>query len=518
KNDYASGASANSLKTIHGGLRALQSLNVMAVIKGIRERSIFLNMAPNYVNALACILPTELTLKRSRFFIATGLFIYNTFNFIINQLQNFNKQVNHAKLLTIDQFKKQFPKIITDRITGGGLWFDAQVENTERMVLQFILSARKYQATTLNHTAATKFSDNNENGRHRLLITDQSNGDEKYINASVIVDCTSAWSFISQSIGNTETNENLTFLKSVNIVVNKKLFDTALGINIKQKKSAETRLYFFAPWRDCTIIGTWYSFAENHTEKSFTQQEAQKCLDDINAAFSKQQLSLNDICNVHIGFLPAHMPPSTNNTNIDKYLLASYQLTDWSDTLGIAHVYSLRGTKYTLARHDAKQVIDRLSNIKSWHVQPSKSDKLAIYQSCQDADNSYNLPDKIVQHLKINYGSDIHYILSLIEEMPDAIEIIPGTSDHIMAEIHHAVFNEQALSLSDLLKRRLDIGDRAPPDIKTSNYCAAIMQRLLQWTDDEAQKQKNDMYASYPDFLRPHANIDAKPGSAHQPS
>lgn len=502
KDDYACGASSNSLKTIHGGLRSLQSLNFPAVIKGIRERSIFLTIAKNYVKPLPCILPTTRTLKRSRLFIGMGLFIYNSLNLIINGFTGFNKQLPHGKLLSIYEFKKRLHGIISDQITGGGLWFDAQVENTERMVLQFIKSANKYRAVTLNHTAAIKLTDQKISGKHRLLIADQINGDEKYVNSLAIIDCTSAWNFISQSFAKNRHNETITFLKSVNIIINKKLFETAFGLNIKQKNTNETRLYFFAPWRDCTMIGTWYSFSKNYPEQNFSEQEARQCIDDVNSALSNQKISLDDICNVHIGYLPAQLAHSVDSSNIDKYLLTSYQLTDWSDKLGAQHVYSLRGTKYTLARHDAQQVIDQLSNIEGWDVSSSKSDQTPIYREAQELDYTFKLADEIVHRLKINYGADIQHVLKFIEKIPEASKIIPGTTYHILAEIYYAVYNEQALTLSDLLKRRLDIGDRAPPNLETSNYCATIMQQLLSWSDETLQKQINQLYASYPDFMQ----------------
>ncbi len=515
KNDYASGTSSNSLKTIHGGLRSLQSLNFTAVLKGIRERSIFLKIAKNYVKPLPCILPTTRTLKRSRFFIGMGLFIYNALNVIKTGYSNSDKQVSRARLLSIHEFKKHIYGIISHQITGGGLWFDAQVENTERMVLQFIQAANRFNAVTLNHTAAIKFSTNKISGEHRLLIADQISGDEKYISSSAIIDCTSAWNFISKSIGETETNEEITFLKSVNIIINKKISETAFGLNIKQQSTHETRLYFFVPWRDCTIIGTWYSLAKSYPGENFSKQDALHCIDDINSAFSKQKISLDNICNVHIGYLPAELAQAVDRSNIDKYLLTSFQLIDWSNKLETRHVYSLRGTKFTLARHDAVQVIDRLSKIEGLSVSSSKSDQIPIYQDPQESENPYQIPDDIINRLKINYGDNIQHIIRFIEEIPESSTIIPGTTYHILAEIYYAVYYEQALTLSDLLKRRLDIGDRAPPNIDTSSYCADIMQKILSWSEGTLQEQIDELYASYPDFIQHHSTLTTETTS-HQ--
>src|SRR5688572_23821188 len=56
--DFASGTSWNSLKTIHGGLRHLQRADVRAVRAASRERSAFLRIAPRLVFPLRFLVPT----------------------------------------------------------------------------------------------------------------------------------------------------------------------------------------------------------------------------------------------------------------------------------------------------------------------------------------------------------------------------------------------------------------------------------------------------------------------------
>ncbi|MCK5667414.1 MAG: hypothetical protein KAI17_28195, partial [Thiotrichaceae bacterium] len=248
-------------------------------------------------------------------------------------------------------------------------------------------------------------------------------------------------------------------------------------------------------------IGTWYSNVEPYPENSFSYDEATVCIDEINAIFSQKLLDADDICNVHIGFLPAKNNRHNDSSALDQDLLSSYQLKDWSDQPGMHSVYSLRGTKYTLARYDAKQVIDRLAKTMKWKVAASQSDHLPIYQATPAPVQVYSLSDEIVNHLLTNYGADIEQLFSYIKKNPQSVELIPGTKYHIMAEIYYVVFYEQALTLCDLLKRRLDTGDCAPPDLKTAQYCAKIMQRLLSWTDETTHAQISELYTSYPEFL-----------------
>ena len=499
--DYACGASSNSLKTIHGGLRSLQSFNLRAVVKGIRERSNFLRIAPNYVKQLPCLLPTTSSLMKSKPVVGMGLLLYNVLSQMILLFTVGDEKIANAGLLSRCDFLLRVPGVNPKAITGGAVWYDAQVVNTERLVWQFIKSAMKKGAVAINHVASVEYICDNTEAVNSLKIRDQLTGFEKNITGDAVVDCSAAWNFIKSCVQISEGEEKLTFLKSVNIIVNNNLFDNALGASVKSDRTGGSRLYFFSPWRDRTMIGTWYSKEESYPQKNFSIDEATACIEEINTIFSEDILGIDDICNVHIGYLPAEVNQSNDDFALDKNLISSFQFKDWSDEIGLHGVYSLRGTKYTLARYDAKQVVDELAKSMDWEVSSSRSDRLPIYQPALASDNRYNLSDEILKNLLVNYGEDVEQLYDYIEEFPQSIEVIPGTRYHIMAEIYYAVYYEQALTLCDLLKRRMDVGDCGPPDTRTARYCAKVMGQLLTWTDEVKQERIYELYASYPDFI-----------------
>ena len=57
KGDFGGKTSANSLKTIHGGLRYLQDGRLGLVRMMIRERAIWMRIAPHLVHPLPFIIP-----------------------------------------------------------------------------------------------------------------------------------------------------------------------------------------------------------------------------------------------------------------------------------------------------------------------------------------------------------------------------------------------------------------------------------------------------------------------------
>ena len=58
RDDFGAGASWNSLKTIHGGMRYLQKLDLRRLRQSVRERSTLLAIAPGLVRPLSFLVPT----------------------------------------------------------------------------------------------------------------------------------------------------------------------------------------------------------------------------------------------------------------------------------------------------------------------------------------------------------------------------------------------------------------------------------------------------------------------------
>src|ERR671913_1612903 len=58
KSDFGGGTSFNNLKTLHGGLRSLQALNLPQMRRFIRERRALARIVPHLVRPLPFVIPT----------------------------------------------------------------------------------------------------------------------------------------------------------------------------------------------------------------------------------------------------------------------------------------------------------------------------------------------------------------------------------------------------------------------------------------------------------------------------
>src|SRR5205807_10376780 len=73
--DFGSGASFNHLRTIHGGLRYLQTLDIRRARESVRERRTLARIAPPALQPLVFALPTTRSLTKGKLALRAGLFV-----------------------------------------------------------------------------------------------------------------------------------------------------------------------------------------------------------------------------------------------------------------------------------------------------------------------------------------------------------------------------------------------------------------------------------------------------------
>jgi glycerol-3-phosphate dehydrogenase len=113
-----------------------------------------------------------------------------------------------------------------------------------------------------------------------------------------------------------------------------------------------------------------------------------------------------------------------------------------------------------------------------------------------------------VEHLLGRYGVLIEDLLLEIERRPELAEVLPGTDDHLKAEIWYAAAAEGALHLDDVLARRTRLSiqtfDRG---LAAAEPAARIMADVLGWN----QKRIAEEVALY------RGRVDAERRSQEQP-
>jgi glycerol-3-phosphate dehydrogenase len=111
------------------------------------------------------------------------------------------------------------------------------------------------------------------------------------------------------------------------------------------------------------------------------------------------------------------------------------------------------------------------------------------------------MADAVVRQLCHNYGSAYPRVLELVETDP-ALGRTVGESNVLLAEVVHAVRDEMALKLSDVVLRRTDLGAGADPGDEALAVCAERMGSELGWTPEDRQREIDEVKVGYPNWPR----------------
>ncbi len=511
RGDFASGTSANSLKIIHGGLRYLQHLDLKRVRESVRERRILMYIAPHLVHPLPCVMPTYGQLMKGKEVMRIGLLVNDLFSFDRNRIADPDKWIPSGRVISRKEVFELLPGIDSNGVTGGACWTDAQMYNSERLTLAFLLSAARHGAQLANYVGATSLL--RQNGRVvGLRARDALTGSDLEIRARLVVNATGGWvNELLQASGLPPVP--LLLSTAMNIIVGKQLLNGfAAGVygrftypTPKGGMHVARHVLFMAPWRGCTIIGTFHRpYNDAQVRLQATEEEVELFLREVNSAYPGQPLCMDDVVFVHKGFLPMEgLNPTTGEVQLTK----RYRLYDHAREGGPEGLISVVGVKYTTARDVAEKTIDLSLRKLGRPCGPSPSrntplqggDIARFAQFMEEAIRRApgGLKPAAVRHLVLSYGSEFEQILYYGKENPEALALIPGSEEVVQAEVVHAARAEMACTLADAVLRRTDLGSAGHPGQEAINGCAHLMGKELGWTPSRVQAERAEMARTF---------------------
>ncbi|MCG6939238.1 MAG: FAD-dependent oxidoreductase [Gammaproteobacteria bacterium] len=511
--DFCSGTSANSLKTVHGGLRSLQRFDFPEMREYIRERRALLRIAPHLVIPMQCVIPTFTKFSKSRFFLGSGLKVYDLIAYDRNRGLDAARRIKNTQIISAEQVSKFAPDLDCSTVTGGASWFDAQAYNSERLVLAFIMSARQAGADIFNYVRKKEYTVE-QGAVTGVIATDQLSGEDIQINARSVVDCCGPWASRDEAFTGTTPKSSRPKLMAlaVNLVLNRKLSSCAIGANTSATPDGRDRLMFIAPWRRGSIVGTWYYPHDSNTNKlTISDAELSQCLSQINSVFPSLKLSKADVTLIHRGMQPAE--PAAEENSEPKLWHHTRIINSNAGTIS-AGLFWVQGVKLTTARATAESVINRVSGYLRADISPSSTSVTALYggeiseyssfeKDCFDK-LSETFSTETITRLIRNYGSNMNTIIRLCEKDQSLAQVVPGTDDTIKAELKYILCNEMVYTLSDLMLRRTDIGSFECPKKETIEYCADVIANHLHWDSQQRAENIEHLIQTYPEWSRPH--------------
>lgn len=477
RDDFASGTSSRSSRLVHGGIRYLEQGRLRLVFESSRERRTLLRIAPHLVRPLQFVWPLYEGARVPGWKLIAGLLLYDT-------LALFRNVARHRRL-DAEAVAELEPALRQLRLRGGAMYFDAATDDA-RLTLANARSAAELGATVVNHVEVRKLMlrDGAVTG---ALAADTLSARTLSIHARLTINACGPWSDDIRRLADPHATPSLRGTKGVHVAVSRHRIRNRAALTLLSP--IDGRVIFVLPSGHLTIVGTTDTeFTADAGSARATRDDITYLLRSANAFFPAAHLAPSDVVSAWAGIRPlvgADRDPSSRSR---EHSIA------WT----VPGLLTVTGGKLTTYRSMAASAVDAAaSKIARAGTRPARTDTTPLpgarFQSLDEelAEASAVVgAAEVAEHLVYSYGNEWRKVWSLVREDAALATPLAPTLPYILAELSHAVEQEMASTLSDLLIRRLHLAfETHDHGISTAPTVARIVAPLLGWTQERIERE-----------------------------
>jgi glycerol-3-phosphate dehydrogenase len=474
----------------------------------VKEQQVLMRIAPHLVHPLPVLIPTYGHWLQGKEAFALALLANHWISFDRDRLVRSQSCLPRGRVISKSEVLQLAPGIRQQGLTGGAIFYDAQMSNSERLIFAFLRSAEQAGAQLANYTEVRGLIKEKDTVIG-VEASDTLTGNQLQIRAKTVVNTCGPWvSSILDSLrgrATKESNGQVLFAKAMNVLTRPFFPRHAVGVSGKNRYNDTdavlnkgNRLLFITPWRGFSLIGTAQIAYDGKPEDcKASDEEIENFLREVNQAYPAADLKREDIVFVHSGLLPSS---GISHTTGDVQVAKHYQIHDHRSE-GFKGILSVVGVKYTTARRVAEKVVDQV--FESWGHKPSQSassytplhggriEQFDLFLRAHVKDRPPSLSEEAMSHLVGNYGSAYQDVLQYLDA--PRCSTSGDRCPVLRAEVLHGIRDEMAQKLSDVVFRRTDLGTTGHPGDEALNICAEVMSRELAWAPSRTLQELQDV-------------------------
>jgi glycerol-3-phosphate dehydrogenase len=470
QNDFASGTSSRPTRLIHGGLRYLELFDFGLVRSDMREREILLHIAPHLVFPLPFLLPLYRPSLWYQAKLRIGMQLYDALSL--------DKSLPKRRYLRRDAALAAEPNLNPDGLHGAWRFYDAQVPLIERLVIENLVDAAEHGALVLNHAPAVGYLREGE----RVVgarVRDDLGGREIEIRAEYTVNATGPWLDRTIAPLRLEPKPLLRITKGIHLVVPR----ATEHAHVLFAKS-DGRLFFVIPWLDQTLIGT------TDTDYQGDPQDAAATEDDVRYLQTEAARAFPNARFDHIHYAWAGIRALVRVEGVSEGEVSrKHALFDHARE-GVHGVLSVVGGKITAYRDIAEETTDHVSLALGRRTRCTTA-STPLPGARGEIETRGLHPDPFA-HLRRVYGYRALAVTRLGSDDESLGDQLCADHQTSAAEVVHAVRNEWAMTIGDVLLRRTTLGLQDSQGIECVDAVADRMAALLGW---DAQRRRAEVEA-----------------------
>ena len=512
--DFSSFTSANSYKVVHGGIRYIQHGDVYRIRQSAGERSAFLRIAPHLVRPLPIAIPTYGHGMKGKAALRVGVAAYDALTFDRNRgITDPARQIPCGRSASRQETLDLFPNLQADGLTGSVIFNDGQMLNPPRLVLAFVQSAVEAGAVAANYVEVTGLIQEGDKVTG-VLAKDVLTDADFPIKAKMVLNAAGPYAeqFVAKALNKVRPGAARTYSRDACFVVNRRLFDHDIALAAQGQThdpdaviSRGNRHLFIAPWRNYTLIGTWHVvWKKDPAEIRVGDDELQAFIDEVQAGYPGLDLGLDDV-----GIWNCGLVPFGENEEGATHLRYGHRssLIDHAEADGVDNLLTLIGVRFTTGRYEAEKAVDLVAQRLGARRGASRTAftplvggnlSSTIEDTHQKAvrDHGESLSPQVLRSLLHHYGSGLDDVLRAATAPGHLAPI--GNSAVIKAQALHAVREEMAQNLGDIVFRRTDLATGSYPGEGALRQAADVVAPMLGWDDARIQREIDGVRSRFP--------------------
>ena len=476
KGDFASGTSSKSSKLIHGGLRYLELGDFKLVRESLREKRTLERLAPHLVRPLPFLVPIYRGAPRGLITVRIGMWLYD--------LLTTGKTTERYRVLRPVDALTMEPSVRAEDLRGAGYYFDDLLLYPERLCLENVLSAARHGARTFNYCEVEEFVPGRR-GIDGVKVRDLLSGQVQLVRAATIVNCAGPWVDRVRAMAKVADRSPrvVRTTKGIHCLL-PRMTDRAVYLSARDE-----RMIFVIPWREFSLVGTTDTDFEGDPDRLWaTREEVTYLLEEVAKVLADKRATFENVSYTYAGVRPLSFEPGASASKVSREHKVIPEGPD-------GRFFSVTGTKLTCFRGLAQDVGDRVMRALG-RAEKARTARLTldgvdeevgkiearVWMDVSEEMAATGLSRGTLRTLVETYGRAYPRVLELGRKLPDGFERLCPSNPEIVAQLHHALREEMAVSLQDVLLRRTGIGQSRCQGLDCAEPIAARMAELGGWS------------------------------------
>jgi glycerol-3-phosphate dehydrogenase len=448
--DFAGATSSASTKIVHGGVRYLEEavtrfdVHQYAVVKkALRERLLMLSNARFLTRTLEFIVPCFSWFDV--LYYGIGMKIYDW--------MAGDERLLPSRYIPTKEVIRRFPTLKSARLVGAIVYTDGQFDDS-RYGITLVRTFTDMGGEAVNYAKVIGFETALDGKLTAARVEDRVTGRSFPVSAGAFVNATGPFSDAVRDLAHPGIEPRMRPSKGVHIFLPLEGFSDREALLIP--KTEDGRVIFAVPWLGRLLVGTTDDEADVEEEMVLNRSEAEYLLRHLNP-YLNRPFSLDQISSGIAGLRPLVRSKGTKET---KKLVRDDELEiDKSSGL-----ISILGGKWTTYRAMAEETIDAVQRYLSGIVTPCLTPHHPLSGSegydmnyAKTLVTEFNIPADTAYHLAEKFGTAAANVLALALANPRLLARIVPDSPSILAEVVYGIRYEMAVSIEDILARRIGL-------------------------------------------------------------